>query len=391
MRGPGNWPELIASRISTVLNPPRESMSSTVVKPASRSTCAFASAISARLAGGLGWLRFRWTCPSIIPGSTVAAPRSITVAPAGTCTPAPASAMRLPLTTTTGLASILPDRASNSRAPRIATTWLGGARNFRASGDAEGVLAVPAAPSPSCERTAALAAAATATKTTTNLFRLRMAPPLSRAAANRKPATILRVPLVPCLQRPSHRLVALAVDAQVSAAHARVRAHLGHVRRRVEPELHVVHVLHQLGGELRVQVAGLALHHLGAVHAVHDGFDLGERGRTVAFQRDRSDVRVFALRVIGVERGLARDAVLGHGGRFQLAVAHAQIGGRRPLQEAQLAGREGHDDQEHDHDDEPFDDEHERISYSLTRWMSVISEGIPNRIGGPQYPVPRLV
>ena len=29
--------------------------------------------------------------------------------------------------------------------------------------------------------------------------------------------------------------------------------------------------------------------------------------------------------------------------------------------------------------------------YSLTRRMSVISEGIPNRIGGPQYPVPRLV
>ena len=28
--------------------------------------------------------------------------------------------------------------------------------------------------------------------------------------------------------------------------------------------------------------------------------------------------------------------------------------------------------------------------YSATKRMSVISEGIPKRIGGPQYPVPRL-
>ncbi len=28
--------------------------------------------------------------------------------------------------------------------------------------------------------------------------------------------------------------------------------------------------------------------------------------------------------------------------------------------------------------------------YSPTRRMSVISEGTPKRIGGPQYPVPRL-
>jgi len=79
--------------------------------------------------------------------------------------------MRSPRTTITGLASILPDLASNRRAARIATTWFGGARNFRASGDAEGVLAVAAAPSPSWDRTAALAAAAiTATNTTTSLF-----------------------------------------------------------------------------------------------------------------------------------------------------------------------------------------------------------------------------
>src|SRR3989449_879755 len=108
MRGPRNMPELIASRISTVLNPPRESMSRTVVKPASRSTCPLASAISVRLDGELGWFRLRWTWPSIIPGSTVAEPRSITVAPAGTGRPAPTSAMRSPRTMMTGFASILP-------------------------------------------------------------------------------------------------------------------------------------------------------------------------------------------------------------------------------------------------------------------------------------------
>src|SRR6266853_1188338 len=70
IRGPRNWPELIASRISTVLNPPRESMSRTVVNPASRSTWALASAISASLAGVLGAVRFRWTCPSIMPAWT---------------------------------------------------------------------------------------------------------------------------------------------------------------------------------------------------------------------------------------------------------------------------------------------------------------------------------
>ena len=43
----GDEPALMASRRSTVLNPPRESMSRTVVKPASRSICAFVSAMSA--------------------------------------------------------------------------------------------------------------------------------------------------------------------------------------------------------------------------------------------------------------------------------------------------------------------------------------------------------
>src|SRR4029077_6655986 len=60
----------------------------------------------------------------------------------------------------------------------------GGARNFRASGDAEGVLAVAAVPASSWDLAGALATPAiTATKTTMSLIRLRMAPPfLSRVA-----------------------------------------------------------------------------------------------------------------------------------------------------------------------------------------------------------------
>jgi len=56
-------PELIASRMSTVLNPPRESMSRTVVKPASRSTCAFASAISVRFGGRIGLVEIQVDVP----------------------------------------------------------------------------------------------------------------------------------------------------------------------------------------------------------------------------------------------------------------------------------------------------------------------------------------
>src|SRR5256885_10786120 len=44
------------------------------------------------------------------------------------------------------------------------------------------------------------------------------------------------------------------------------------------------HVLHQLGGELRVQVAGFAFHHLGAVHALHDGLDLRSEEHTSELQ-----------------------------------------------------------------------------------------------------------
>src|SRR6266480_4025624 len=87
-----------------------------------RSACPLASAISVGLDGESGWFRLRWTWPSIIPGNTVAEPRSITVAPAGTGRPAPTSAMRSPRTMMTGFASILPDLESNSRAARMATT-----------------------------------------------------------------------------------------------------------------------------------------------------------------------------------------------------------------------------------------------------------------------------
>src|SRR5258706_7496955 len=205
MRGPRNIPELIASRISTVLKPPRESMSRTVVNPASRSTCALASAISVRRAGGMGWLRFRWTWPSIMPGMTVADPRSMTRAPAGTATPAPASAIRSPRTTITGLATIRPERESNMRAARMATTWFGGARNFPASGDAEGVRALAAAdPSASWDRAAMLAAAAiAAARMTASLPWIRMFPPLSGfpMAGARNVIPVTRAPLGDCRNR----------------------------------------------------------------------------------------------------------------------------------------------------------------------------------------------
>src|SRR5207247_10263968 len=100
----------------------RESMLRPGEKDGHRPTVSLAGAIGVRLDGELGWLRLRWTWPSIIPGSTVAEPRSITVAPAGTGRPAPTSAMRSPRTMMTGFASILPDLESNSRAARMATT-----------------------------------------------------------------------------------------------------------------------------------------------------------------------------------------------------------------------------------------------------------------------------
>src|SRR5689334_140624 len=88
-----------------------------------------------------------------MPGSTVAALMSITWAPGGICTPAPTSAIRSPRTRISWLTSSLPERASNIRPARTATTWSRGARSFFDSGDADGVLPEGGpAPSPSCER-----------------------------------------------------------------------------------------------------------------------------------------------------------------------------------------------------------------------------------------------
>ena len=96
-----------------------------------------------------------WTCVSIMPGSTVAELRSITLASAGICTDAPTSAMRSPLMRTIWLFNIVPDFASKSLAARIATTCVGDARNFR-----------------SCARTDRPAIAST--KTATDFIRQRM-------------------------------------------------------------------------------------------------------------------------------------------------------------------------------------------------------------------------
>ncbi len=100
-------------------------MSATVVKPASKSVCALASAMNARSAG----VRpprlppvFTWTCASIMPGITVAPLKSSTRASRGMRTFAPTSAIRAPRIRITWFESSMPLRESNSRPARIATT-----------------------------------------------------------------------------------------------------------------------------------------------------------------------------------------------------------------------------------------------------------------------------
>ena len=74
-----------------------------------------------------------------MPGSTVAALRSMTRAPAGMATEGPTSVIRSPVMSTTWFGSIVPDRLSNRRPARIATTCAGDARNLA------GALAMPPA------------------------------------------------------------------------------------------------------------------------------------------------------------------------------------------------------------------------------------------------------
>src|SRR5581483_550386 len=62
-----------------------------------------------------GW-RNRWMWASIIPGMSVVSPRSITSAPGGWVTDAPASAMRSPRTSTSPGLMIRPPSMSRSRA-----------------------------------------------------------------------------------------------------------------------------------------------------------------------------------------------------------------------------------------------------------------------------------
>ena len=69
MRGPRTRPLLIALRSSTVPNPPRESMSTIVVKPASRSRCALWIITNVWCSNdSFGTLSATWTCASIMPG-----------------------------------------------------------------------------------------------------------------------------------------------------------------------------------------------------------------------------------------------------------------------------------------------------------------------------------
>src|ERR1700686_1915586 len=59
---------------------------------------------------------WRWVCTSMKPGRSVASPRSITSAPAGSGTPGPTAAMRPPRTTTIPGETTVSPRPSNRRA-----------------------------------------------------------------------------------------------------------------------------------------------------------------------------------------------------------------------------------------------------------------------------------
>src|SRR6478609_6396497 len=159
IRGPSTTPKFIASRKSTVLKPPRESMSATVVKPASKSVCALASATYARSAGARAPSlppTLTCTCTSIMPGSTVASPRSITRASGGTFRFAPTSAILSPRIRIVWPVNMRPLRASNNRPARIATTCAAGARKRPTAPD-------PAAPPvDSCASSESAVAAASA-------------------------------------------------------------------------------------------------------------------------------------------------------------------------------------------------------------------------------------
>src|SRR4030095_350457 len=169
MRGPSKTPRLIALRRSTVQYPPRESMSRTVVKPASRSACAFATARIVRVECDSSSGGYTWTWASIIPGRPVAALRSMTRASGGIATDGPTSAMRSPRTSTVWLATSAPERLSNRRPARIAMTCPEGTRNL------PGALAIPPCPSATADKPTAMRQVAVTTRVTS-----RMTPPILR-------------------------------------------------------------------------------------------------------------------------------------------------------------------------------------------------------------------
>ena len=78
-----------------------------------------------------------WVWASIIPGSTVAWLRSITLAPAGilSCVSGPTSVMRSPCSSTTCFVSIWPVLLSNNWPARTATTCGAGGHLFAAPSD----------------------------------------------------------------------------------------------------------------------------------------------------------------------------------------------------------------------------------------------------------------
>jgi len=146
-------------------------MSRTVVKPASRSNLRVGERDQRALGGRVGSVEVRWTCPSIIPGSTSPG-RGLSASRRGDLYARAdlRDALRRG-TTITGLASILPDLASNILGGADRDDLVRRREVFPRLRRRGGVCHLLPFLSPSCDHRGVLAPAAmTATNTTLSLF-----------------------------------------------------------------------------------------------------------------------------------------------------------------------------------------------------------------------------
>lgn len=131
---------------------------------------------------------------------------------------------------------------------------------------------------------------------------------------------------------------ALAVHAEIRFSQAGCRANLNHPGGGIEPELGIVHVLHEPGSELCIEVAWLSFDYLGTIHCPDNIGDVVQRSVRIAFQRQRCYLGIRALWMIGVERSLARHAIRCFRGRLEPAVMYAQVSGWRAFEQPELTG-----------------------------------------------------